>query len=180
MGYVHTSVTEAFENTYKDIKTRSQKGHAIYGTGNFRQDIITQEGIGIKPKISGNIIEDRETEINSMLGRGLEGYSYTVKNKVDKDSFAAATKDELYLFVIMAHPNLLKKSDIQKAVHKRLLDVYKEELVNGGVSIEDVKTEAAKFVSIFKSISKAVKGRGYEVYYAGGNQQEESLEAQPE
>lgn len=185
MSTVYCSVSQALDETYKDIKQRTEKNHAIYGTSCFHQTLITED-IGVRPVISGKVVEEEELrEINTgTYGYGRKGHNYRVKENLRLEDFNSATKDELYLFITMAHPSVLKDENLKRVIGDRLKVVYQEELSVVGVNEAETKQQQQedmeKVMYIYDSVSKAVKGRGYEVYYAEGYQPEETSQNQAE
>ena len=59
MNTVCTSFAEVLEKRWFDIRFRTEKDWAIYGTADFTQLLITQDGIGVKPTLSGKLISER-------------------------------------------------------------------------------------------------------------------------
>lgn len=178
MNMVCTSASEVLFNKYEDINERLAKGWAIYGTASFSQTIIVDEGIGTRPVLSGEIIKESDILINTRAyGENKKGYSYTVNTQnLTPDCFSRATKDDLFIFVSIAHPDVLKNEIIEEAVAKRLFEIYQEELKNAGDNKADVKKRQEKeldvFMKIFGAIKNAVKDSGYEIYYGEGHQPE--------
>ena len=185
MSTVYCSVSQALDETYRDIKQRVEKNWAVYGTASFHQTLITED-IGVRPVISGEVVEEGELrEINTgVYGYGRKGHNYSVKEDLKLEDFGSATKDELYLFVTMAHPSVLKDENLKRVIGDRLKDVYQEELSGVGVNEAETKQQQQedmeKVMYIYDTISKAVKGSGHEVYYAEGYQPEEDSQNQPE
>lgn len=173
MNNVCKSVEEVLSVCYQDIQCRIQRNDAIYGTANWSQILFTEEGFGVRPKLSGNIVEESDVfEVSTIKHGTHEGRRYRIMENLTPEAFSAATLDDLYLFVTMASPKILRNETIKKIACQRLLEIYEEELSNSAGSTEhkyklqqQQKRNKEKFDFIYKTIGAAVKGSGYETYF---------------
>ena len=179
MANVYCSVAETLAKRSDDIMFRTQNNFAIYGTADFSQVLITQKGIGVRPTLSGDLIDEKgPSKISTGKYGDAEGYYYSInKDGLTKEALDVATKDDLYLYVTMAPPSVLKSERLKSLIFERLSKVYEEELAGAGENAEEVKkqqeADKEKVMHICDSVGKAVKGPGYEIYYAEGYQPEE-------
>ena len=176
------SVEEAFQLCYEDLINRIKTKQAIYGTACYTQDIITEKAVGIRPKLSGGIIlESSPIEINSFkYGLGRYGHTYFVNKELTLEMFNTATKDDLYLFIIIAHPNHLKDEQLKNILLNRLSKIYQEELSVAGENADQLqkqhKLDREKFEFILDAISTAIKGPGNEIYYSKDYQPDDFID----
>ena len=98
---------------------------------------------------------------------------------MDIASFNSATKDDLYLFITMAHPKVLQNENLRNVIFSRLSQIYEEEFANAGENAniiqqqQEIDREMLEY--IYNSVSKAIQGSGFEVYYSESHTPDDSL-----
>ena len=90
---------------------------------------------------------------------GCYGHRYNIKPDLTRADFAEATKDDLYLFVAMVHPKMIKREGVKETIIERLSVINQQELENSKNKEElqnQHKEELEKVEYICDSLKKAV------------------------
>ena len=166
MNDVCCSVSEVLKLCYEDMRKRlenTERDLKIYGCSNFIQRIITEKQLGVRPVLSGNIISESAPEIinTSFYGNGRYGHIYRIKDDVRLGLLKYATKDDLYLFVTMANPEILKDEKLKSTLLNRLTEVHEQELSAAGENAAQVekqlKIDRRQFEFILNELSAAIQ-----------------------
>lgn len=185
MGYVCCSVKDALQQRYENL----QKSNIVFKTDWANQIIITEKAYGVRPKLSGYIItESAPMEINTIAyGYGRYGHSYSIKENLQLNLLNSATKDDLCLFIITAHPEVFANPKLKNILFNRLSEIHQKEFSIASLDAqqleEDHKIEIEQFEFIFDTMSNAVynncsispQDASHIISYTKGHTEEDSI-----